>query len=151
MLWRESYSPVIRRNLTCPATQSVALDGLVSKSSCEVWIGGFGFLAAADQGVWWRLFQSDFRNDGRVKRVYILESADPGEVQTALSLIPRSEVHRCLLVEDPNHFWSDLIEPDNPARGFTAIIENGSIPLLVVGPPTEEVWEEFSREWQLRT
>jgi hypothetical protein len=31
------------------------------------------------------------------------------------------------------------------------MFDNGAIPLMMIGPPTEDAWEEFSREWRLRT
>ena len=151
MLWREPYSPRILRELACPVAQVVGLTGIPAQLSTEVWIGGFGFLAATDQGVWWRLFQSDFRGDDRVRRVFIIEKVGTAELETALSLVPGSEADRCLMIEDPNHFWASMVEPDCAERGFAALISEGVVVLLVVGPPTESAWEEFSREWQLRT
>ena len=151
MLWRETYSPRVKRDLACPVAQFVCLDGIPSSVSSEVWIGGFGFLAAADQGVWWRLFQSDFRGDDRVRRVFIVDKVGTADLETALSLVPGSEARRTFMIEDPNHFWKELVKPDCPERGFAVIMSEGKVPLLMIGTPTEEAWEEFSREWQLRT
>jgi len=134
-----------------PATQIVSLDGSEIRDRTEVWVAGFAFSAMADQGVWWRLFQSDFVNDQRVVKVFICSHVGKNELDTALSLVPPSEASRAYLVSDLNAVWRKAIRPEDEGQGFTAIIENGKIPLAMIGPPTEEAWEEFHSEWLLRT
>ncbi|MBS1700687.1 MAG: hypothetical protein JST12_03430 [Armatimonadetes bacterium] len=148
MLWRKHYETRILRDLPCPVTQLVALDGDSKNYESEVWIGGIGFAALAEQEVWWRLFQSDFPNDERVRRVFVVESADAKTVETALSLIPPSQSSRTLLALDLNQAWQRALETD---QGLTALIEGGRIPLAMTGPPTEDAWELFHDEWKLRT
>ena len=117
----------------------------------EVCIAGFGFSAVNDQNLWWKLFQSEFPDDLRIRRVFIFDVVEVEDIKSALSLVPPSEADRCFVIEDPNHVWADLVHPEKEHHSFAAIIENGIIPLMMVGPPTEDAWEEFSREWRLRT
>lgn len=151
MLWRSAYQTRIERDLHCPEAEIVTLDGSPLKHQTEVWVAGFGFQALADQGVWWRLFLSDFPNDPQVRKVFICPGVGKSELETALSLVPPSEVARVLLVSDPNDFWSKVIQPANSQQGFAVIIEGGRIPLAMIGPPTEDAWEEFHNEWKART
>ena len=116
----------------------------------EVWICGFGFAAIADQGIWWKLFQSDFPGDSRIRRVFFVDEITPEGEQLALSLVPRSEADQVRLIADMDHAWRNLIQPDNEQRGFAIMFDNGAIPIMMIGPPTEDAWEEFSREWRLR-
>lgn len=148
MLWRESYATRILRDVECPVTQLVSLDGNLHLPESCVWVGGFGFQALADQGVWWRLFQSDFPSDPQVLKVFVVDRASGAEISTADSLVPGSESSRCLLAEDPNEFWQNLVHPDTESRGFAALIRGSQIPLLMIGPPTEDAWEEFSNSWR---
>jgi hypothetical protein len=151
MLWRESYATRILRDVACPVVQMVNLDGSQEFPEVCIWIGGFGFQALADQGVWWRLFQSDFPNDPLVRKVFIVERVSSQETAMADSLVPGSEASRCTLGEDANGFWKNLVQPDQENRGFAALIVGNQIPLLMVGPPTEEAWEEFSEAWRTKS
>jgi hypothetical protein len=40
--------------------------------------------------------------------------------------------------------WLDLVKPDSEQRAFAVVTDGEWIKMLVVGPPTEEAWEEFS-------
>ena len=151
MLWRQAYQTKVLRDLDCPVTQTVSLDGSSIQPTVEVIIGGFGFDCLAEQTVWWKLFQSDFPGDPHVRRAFIVGSVLSSDIELAQSLMPPSEAKRSYFLEDPNQFWRELIEPDHPGRGFTAIIDQGKILLLMIGPPTEDAWEEFSNAWQART
>ena len=142
MLWRQSYTTRILRDLPCPDE---------APQGPEVWIGGFDFAAIADQGVWWKLFQSDFPGDLRIKRIFFVDEITSEGEQLAKSLVPRSEAEQVRLVVDTKHHWRDLVLPDNAERGFAIMFDNGAIPIVMIGPPTEDAWEEFSREWRLRT
>jgi hypothetical protein len=66
-----------------------------------------------------------------------LDSSQPLEAVLPPSVFARTTV------SEPVADWRNLIHPDRPERSF-AVLENGStIEMLVVGPPTEDVWEEF--------
>jgi hypothetical protein len=151
MVWKEPYVTKVLRDLSCPATMVMCLDGTRTTHDSQVWVGGFGFGSTADQGVWWRLVQADFPGDGRVYKAFVLASVGKAETESALSMVPQSESGRCLLVQDSNSLWAEMVCPLGDCRGFAAIIENSKVSLLMVGPPTEEAWEEFSAYWRTRT
>lgn len=134
----------------CPVTPVMSLDGS-GQQLPEVCIASFGFAAIGDQNLWWKLFQSDFPDDSRIRRFFIFEAAEVEDVNMVQSLVPPSESDRCFVIEDPSCVWANLVKPDKEHHAFAAIIENGMIPLMMIGPPTEDAWEEFSREWRLRT
>ncbi len=147
MLWRQRYDTKILRDLACPAVEIVKLLDDSPPTSPEVWIGGFGFQAIADQGVWWRLFQSDFANDPLVKKVFIFPSVQTTELETIRSLVAPSELPHVYLIGDPVGKWRDTLEPFDDSTGFAAIIQGSNIPLAMVGPPTEEAWDVFHDAW----
>jgi hypothetical protein len=149
MLWKQPYETRILRDLPGPVGLILSLDGSPILNGPQVWVGGFGFEAISDQGVWWRLFKSDFAGDKAIKKVFIFDGALSGHIQNAHALIPRSEADSCLLVEDGNEMWRKTVNPDGPTRGFAAIIVESTITLLMVGPPTEDAWEEFSNCWRV--
>jgi hypothetical protein len=151
MLWRQSYQTRIERDLCYPVAIVVSVDCSEPIKGKQVWIGGFGFNGLNEQEVWSKLFQSDFHGDVRVHKVFIFESVGTSELESIRALVAPSEVNQCLLIEDPSRSWYSIINPDHPGRGFAAIIEGDKIPLLMVGPPTEDAWEEFSNEWRART
>ena len=149
MVWRQPYETRILRHAACPATPVMNLEGEAQQLP-EVCIASFGFSAINDQNLWWKLFQSDFPNDPKVRRVFIFDTVAVEDIKMASSFIPPSESYRCFVIEDPYRVWADLVQPEKEHHAFAAIIENGIIPLMMVGPPTEDAWEEFSREWRLR-
>jgi hypothetical protein len=151
MLWKQPYSTIIFRDVPCPVATITSLTGSVVTHERQVWIGGFGFDAIGDQGVWWRLFQSDFAGDQQIRKVFIWDCLSDEIIESAFAIVPRSEANQCLLVEDPSRFWQKLIQPKLSSRGFAAIIEDAKISLLMVGPPTEEAWEEFSSLWSAKS
>lgn len=151
MLWRQSYQTRVLRDLDCPDLSIASADGTPVTHERGVWICGFGFGCFTEQGVWARLFQSDFPRDPNVKKVFIFDSVGPEKFESLQALVAPSELENCLLIEDPQQAWRKLTEPDHLERGFTAIVEGQTIPLLMVGPPTEDAWEEFSDLWRTRT
>ena len=151
MLWKQSYRTRILRDLGCPDAGVTNLDGSPNSEERQVWIAGFGFDAIADQGVWWRLFQSEFPRDENVKKAFIFDKVLPSTAESALAMIPKSEGCQCLLVEDPLGAWKSLVTPDADSRGFAGILERDRIALMMIGPPTEDAWEEFSNFWRVRT
>jgi hypothetical protein len=152
MVWRKSYQTKLLADLPLPATKIHSINGFeLRMDNVQIIVGGFGFNAIADQGVWWRLFQSDFANDDRILKGFIVESVDSFAQRESASLVPPSEHSRCVLIEDPIHAWQDLIKPDRENVGFAAVIVGSEIPILMIGPPTEEAWEDFSNYWMTKT
>ena len=126
------------------------LAGQSINEGVQVWVAGFGFDGTSIQGVWSRLFQSDFPNDIRVNKVFILPNINEEIREAARSMVPPSYFDQTFLIFDPGQKWRTLLRPTEQP-GFAAIIERNRIPLLMTGPPTEDAWEEFQREWKLRT
>jgi hypothetical protein len=124
-----------------------SLDGNLGAPRAQVWIGGFGFRAVSDQGVWWRLMRSEFSSDPNIFRVFIESRWSERKRREALAIIPPSEKVSTLLVSDDVN-WRAIVMPDKPERGFAAMIADKEIKRLVVGPPTEEVWEDFINLWR---
>jgi hypothetical protein len=148
MLWREHYEPVVKQNLVLPVSKLEWLRGEARDTSHSVWICGFGLNAVADQGVWWRLMQSEFQVDPDVYRVFIRQDWTTKQKRDALASVPPSEHSTTLLMSDSQNSWKNLIQPDKPERGFAVVIKGQLIERLVIGPPTEEVWEAYSNLWR---
>ncbi len=127
MLWRESYRPEVRRNLT---TTSFLHESLP-------FIGSVSLEASREVEIWWRLFEEDF----------------PGEV---VEVVPESSRDAVFALRAPSRhprirFDSEAVQilGEIPRqRAFCAIVLNGIAELVVVGPPTEDVWEEVSTLWR---
>jgi hypothetical protein len=66
--------------------------------------------------------------------VYFVDAAKRADIE---AVTPPSRRNLTFLADDP-HQWRALIEPDRVDRAF-AVAGN----LLVIGAPTEEVWERF--------
>jgi hypothetical protein len=148
VLWREPYQTRISGNHLIPELDDIdSIRGGRNVSSTAVWIGGFGFNAISDQGVWWRLFQEAFPGDPCVFRAFILPKWTTKKRMEAISVVPPSEHVSSLLISDPDYHWEKLVDPDKPERGFTAIVLPGTVDLLMVGPPTEEAWDQFRERW----
>jgi len=56
--------------------------------------------------------------------------------------VPPSRLSRFLRLDE---FWRSAVRQDRPERSFCAFVRDGVAVRTVVGPPTEEVWEEFER------
>jgi hypothetical protein len=109
-----------------------------------VLVGGFDLRAQAEFGIWWRLLESAGLADRSVIYLFSAEWTDK-DLRLARAVLPRSLHDRLRLVADEAGAWRDLIEPDRPERSFAAIVRGPEAELLVIGPPTEDVWERFER------
>lgn len=131
LLWRSAYEPRVLEGVSVPAEDGVLL-------------GAFDFRAQAELGIWWRLLESA----GLISqtRIRIFSSSwQAADQKTLEAVFPRSWQAQIELVTD-DQFWTQLIQPDRPERAFAARIKGGMAEMLVIGTPTEEVWERFSRE-----
>ncbi|RYG36590.1 hypothetical protein EON81_09250 [bacterium] len=96
------------------------------------YLGGFSPLAQSELGVWRRLMGSDGAR-------YSLLLFGPGWD----SVLPASLLDlRYEGASEP--LWLGRILPDRPERSFCVVVKEGQAKILVVGPPTEDVWEEVS-------
>ena len=132
MLWRTSYSPVVLRESegTPLISESLAL------------IGSFGLSASREVEVWWRLFEEDFA--GEVVEMLI---TDGQEAQQFANLRPPSRNSRIRTSADVLT-WKDALGDIPDGRAFCALIQDGVAKIRVIGPPTEEVWDEVTTLWR---
>ena len=152
MLWREHYNPRILSNTQMPEVEFEWLKGETRSIHNIVLVGGFGLAAVADQGIWLKLFDEAFPGDPNVFRAYIATQWSFKNKRDAMAVVPPSQHGATLLITDPLHGWTDLVKPERVDRGFAAIVHEKTIKLLMIGPPTEETWDEFRDAWTaLRT
>jgi len=132
MLWRNAYSP---RVLDGDVFPTLSVD-------CDLVAGGFDLRAQGEIGIWVRLFQSgDIRKRFRI--LLIAPAWNDASRNLAEAVFPRSLHAHLQFVEDPGEAWREALEPDRPERSFAAVVSDGAVLLGVVGPPTEEVWDQF--------
>ena len=127
MLWRESYSPrLIREKIRTPfSDESLLL------------IGSRSLSASREVEIWWRLCEEDFMGFA----VEVLPEACQDE---AGILRAGSRQARIRFNSEALSIVQEL--PDD--RAFCAVVRDGIAELIVVGPPTEEVWDEASTVWR---
>ncbi len=127
MLWRETYSPIVSREpiLTPFGNETFPV------------IGSLSLGAGREVEVWWRLFEEDFPGSAVEVLPAVLEN-------TAMDLRPPSR-HRRIRFE-----VADLsaIAGSDPARAWCAVVQCGVAQIVVIGPPTEEVWDEVASLWR---
>jgi len=126
VLWRSAYQPRV--------LESRKLDGLPE----GIVVGVFDPLGQAELGVWLRLFESA----GWDRDVSILAIGMPGRRKFE-SVLPPSRHSQIVWLDESG--LRQTLEIDKPERSFAAVIVNGVADLLVVGVPTEEVWERFEQ------
>lgn len=113
MIWRRRYDTIVQRVLDIPANDGVA-------------IGATSLEALTEAGVWFRLMDQaglNYRFEPIGLAESDLESLVPPSIAVRLSPPPSLSVD-----ED---------------RSFAYVAKGGRIALLMVGPPTEDAWEEF--------
>ena len=132
MLWRTSYSPLVLRE---PVGTPLVSDNLAL-------IGSFGLSASREVEVWWRLFEEDF--SGEVVEMLI---TDGQEAQQIADLRPPSRNAR-LRTSDDVLKWKEAVGDIPDGRAFCTLIQDGVAIIRVIGPPTEEVWDEVTTLWR---
>jgi len=126
VLWRQTYEPRI--------LESIELAGVPD----GILLGAFDPKGQAELGVWLRLFESA----GQDHRVKILAIGMPNRKIFESVLSPRRQSQ---IVWLDHGELAQILAIDKPERSFAAIVANGVADLLVVGLPTEDVWERFER------
>lgn len=127
MRWRDAYQPIVAHDITCPTLTP-------PENSRLAWLGGFDLRCISELGVWLRLFEDAGYQPGI--RLF-LDASQPLEAVLPPSVFART------MVSGPIADWRQLIQPDRPERSFAVLGDGSTIEMLVVGPPTEDVWEEF--------
>lgn len=113
MIWRRRYDTIVQRDLDIDATDGVA-------------VGVTSFESLSEAGVWFRLMDQaglDFRFEPIGVDLVELEA-----------LVPPSISRR---------FAEPAAVAVEANRSFAYIARGGRIALLMIGPPTEDAWEEF--------
>lgn len=126
MLWRQPYQPRV--------LEAVRVEGLPD----GILVGVFDPLGQAELGVWLRLFESA----GQDRQVKILAIGMPSPRKFE-AILPPSR-HSQVVWRDEGGL-AQTLAIDKPERSFAAIVTGGIADLLVVGLPTEEVWERFEQ------
>jgi len=119
VLWRAAYEPQVLGPFPVPT-----FDGVL--------VGGFDVLSLSEMEIWMRLLESS----GIDWRFGLVGDWDVSD------LVRPSRLSRCMRLEE---FWRSAVSPDRVERSFCAFVRDGVAVRTVVGPPTEEVWEEFER------
>ena len=152
MIWRTSYSTRTAEFIDLPILSNSSrisdLDGTdLSELGDGIYVGGFGPTAYAQQQIWMKLLESrESSPSGPAEDFNILLISTTwtrAKRQEVESLLPPSKHSRVTLLTDPSRVWEAMIEPEGPTRAFAFILRDRVIRLLMVGPPTEEAWDEF--------
>lgn len=136
MIWRTSYSTKSAENLDLPnqSDPGALTDG--------VYVAAFDLAAHGQQQIWIKLLESDFTPDSY--RLLLIKPAwSKSAKREAEEILPPSRLTKTIFATDPDSNWESLIQPDGPGRAFAFVIKDQRIKLLMVGPPTEEAWDEF--------
>jgi hypothetical protein len=146
MLWRPAYRTLVARDLVVPALPPNVLNPLPRP---QVLVGGFDFLAYREMGIWKRLIASEeVHPDWR--QVFLLSEPSDRDLQLLDSLVPTSDRERTFCVADTANDWRDLIAPDRPEQSFAAVLQGNQAPIMMKGTPTEEAWDAFRAELNVR-
>jgi hypothetical protein len=143
MLWRERYDTRVLNNVFAPIISGVSLAGdHLNLQPGEIAVCGFSPEAYMGMGVWLRLIQDEYGLESL--RLIFFSGEWSAEQEEDLSyVIPKSLHNQTLLAREHTAFWHGLIEPDHPGRAFAALISSEGVRCLMIGPPTEERWDEF--------
>jgi hypothetical protein len=102
-------------------------------------IGSAGPDKTTDSGVWQRLVDSNRKIQEKTYRIYL--SGEKSFAQrNLLALHAPSQLERVRILEPKSASWNLLV--DN-GRAFAAVFANRTCCYAIVGPPTEDAWEEF--------
>lgn len=139
MRWRAAYHT--------RAAQSIDLPDLIPVygtpvSDANMLLGGFAYEALREIAIWQRLIKADapqWRPQIALFRsTWQHESFDQLEV-----LVPRSDLAKVILADDPDGSWQQLIQPAQSTECFAARIDERYATIVMKGLPTEEAWEAF--------
>jgi hypothetical protein len=136
MLWRTSYST------TVVSTAKV----LPIEDHKVAIIGSYSLEASREVEVWWRLFEEDFPGDAT--ELLISESS----LESAVGALRPPSRHSRIRFSQSVEAWQQATGNLEATRAFCALASEGQSQLIVIGPPTEEVWDQVSTIWsKIRT
>lgn len=134
MLWRPSYHPILRAGVALPEVQIRTLNGTLLRPE-KVFVGGFDLLSLGEIEIWRRLMGEAFPS-----LVVPVGLAIDGSQEATLEAATARSRHASTGVIDDAEALREEIKPDRPERSFA-----WADGLLVIGAPTEEVWDEFQQ------
>ncbi len=133
MLWRTSYETTV--------IEASTLAGLPLPEARE---GTFAAVISfsprhfQQREVWRRLFEAELPIPYFVG---VIGSAE--DLEQLKSSAPISQHEKLIRIEDEQGAWISLLGEDNKERAFAFVQREGTIVILMVGPPTEEAWDRF--------
>lgn len=139
MLWRESYSTRILSHAELPN-----LVEAFAASQPAILAASFGTHSIVEQSVWWRLFQSDFKEFQNRFLVFVQEFNEKVDIEEVEAIIPASDHEKIRYVTDFGEKLQQLVGDSSQSRGFAALVARDEVKLFMIGPPTEEAWETFA-------
>jgi hypothetical protein len=129
MLWREPYRPQVLEEVSLPS----------SPASSRIILGAFDLRAQREIGVWLRLLTEA----GLAGATQIVLFGPASMFAAAEAVFPPSLHNQMVHVEDLEGDWRRLLKPENSERSFAMVLDGALAKILVIGTPTEEVWDEF--------
>lgn len=143
MLWRERYDTRVLYDLDTESISGIALTGeRQTLSRGTIALGGFSPEAFMGMGVWLRLIQDEYGIDP-LRLVFFGEDWTDEEREDLEYVVPKSLHAQTILTVNKSASWRDLVQPDHAGRSFAALIAESGIRCLMIGPPTEERWDEY--------
>ena len=133
MLWRTPYE-----------TTEIEASTLARLPLPEVGEGTFAAVISfsprhfQQREVWRRLFEAELPIPYFVG---VIGSAD--DLEQLQSSTPSSQHERLVRIEDAQGAWLSLLGEENNDRAFAFVQREGTIVVLMVGPPTEKAWDRF--------
>ncbi len=143
MLWRERYDTRVLHDVEAPPIAGVTLDSQSEiLSSGIIALGTFSPEGYMGMGVWLRLIEAEYGLDP-LRLVFFDEGWSAEEREEIGYVVPKSLQKQTLICSVGGAFWRETVQPDHPGRAFAALISNSGVRCLMIGPPTEERWDEF--------
>lgn len=133
MLWRVPYEPLVKRDVPFRELTGVNLQGLPGRSGeARIILGASSSMAFLQLETWRRLLLSAGLKPDQEWGLFP-DSMENRESLRAIVIPDRYDV--VFLDADME------MDPDRPI--FAALLQGQRAEQLVLGPPTEEVWEAF--------
>ncbi len=140
MVWRTPYETVALTQILVPFTPGTNLDGEEFSFSNEgLILGAFSLADQRDLGVWSRLVDQEFP-DLSYNTLFIRSEWSVRERSNLAVSVPISRRANTVAITDVESRWQTILKPN---RAFAGIIRAGIMPLVMMGPPTEEAWDTF--------
>ncbi len=143
MLWRERYDTRVLYDVEAAPITGLTLDShSETLSPGIIALGTFSPEGYMGMGVWLRLIEAEYGLDP-LRLVFFEEGWSLEEREEIGYVVPKSLQKQTLICSTGSAFWREIVQPDHPGRAFAALISQSGVKCLMIGPPTEERWDEF--------